>query len=81
MYFYLAKVGFEPTPTSTAAPSNTETTVIPSRPLHSLKRRYHGQDLCSISLHYPSDRVTFRCANTRNTWILWIPKLGNSLLY
>ena len=23
MYFYLAKVGFEPTPTSTAAPSNT----------------------------------------------------------
>ena len=32
MYFYLAMVGFEPTPTSTAAPSNTETTVIPSRP-------------------------------------------------
>ena len=29
MYFYLAMVGFEPTPTSTAAPSNTETTVIP----------------------------------------------------
>ena len=28
MYFYLAMVGFEPTPTSTAAPSNTETTVI-----------------------------------------------------
>ena len=28
MYFYLAMVGFEPTPT--AAPSNTETTVIPS---------------------------------------------------
>ena len=26
MYFYLAMVGFEPTPTSTAAPSNTETT-------------------------------------------------------
>ena len=25
MYFYLAMVGFEPTPTSTAAPSNTET--------------------------------------------------------
>ena len=35
MYFYLAMVGFEPTPTSTAAPSNTETTVIPSRPLRS----------------------------------------------
>ena len=34
MYFYLAMVGFEPTPTATAAPSNTETTVIPSRPLH-----------------------------------------------
>ena len=34
MYFYMAMVGFEPTPTSTAAPSNTETTVIPSRPLH-----------------------------------------------
>ena len=36
MYFYLAKVGFEPTPTSTAAPSNTETTVIPTRPLTTL---------------------------------------------
>ena len=38
MYIYLATVGFEPTPTSTAAPSNTETTVIPSRPLRSLKK-------------------------------------------
>ena len=38
MYFYLATVGFEPTPTSIAAPSNTETTVIPSRPLRSLKK-------------------------------------------
>ena len=38
MYFYLAKVGFEPTPTSTPAPSNTETTVIPTRPLRSLKK-------------------------------------------
>ena len=39
MYFYLANVGFEPTPTSTAAPSNTETTVvIPTRPLRSLKK-------------------------------------------
>ena len=28
MYFYLANVGFEPMPTSTAAPSNTETTAI-----------------------------------------------------
>ena len=37
MYFYLAMV-VEPTPTSTAAPSNTETTVIPSRPLRSLKK-------------------------------------------
>ena len=36
MYFYLALVGFETTPTSTAAPSNTEATVIPSRPLHFL---------------------------------------------
>ena len=38
MYFYLAMVGFEPTPTATAAPSNTETTVITSRPLRSLKK-------------------------------------------
>ena len=38
MYFYLAKVGFQPTPTSTATPSNTETTVIPTRPLCSLKK-------------------------------------------
>ena len=40
MYFYLAMVGFEPMPTSTAAPSNTETTVIPSRPLRSLKKEF-----------------------------------------
>ena len=39
MYFYLAMVGFEPTPTSTAAPSNTGTTVIPSKPLRSLKKK------------------------------------------
>ena len=39
MYFYLAMVGFEPTPTSTAVPSNTETTVISSRPLRSLKKK------------------------------------------
>ena len=66
MYFYLAMVGFEPTPTATAAPSNTETTVIPSRPLRSLKKRsYHDRGLCLISLHYTSDRVIrFRCANT-----------------
>ena len=30
MYFYLAMVGFEPTPTLTAAPSNTERTVMRS---------------------------------------------------
>ena len=65
MYFYSAMVGFEPTPTATAAPSNTETTVIPSRPLQSLKRSYHDRGLCLISLHYTSDRVIrFRCANT-----------------
>ena len=65
LYFYLAKVGFEPTPTSTAPPSNTETTVIPTLLLRSLKRSYHSQGLCSFSLHYPSDRATmFRCANT-----------------
>ena len=39
MYFYLAMVGFEPTATSTAAPfCNTETAVIPSWPLRSLKK-------------------------------------------
>ena len=53
MYFYLAMVGLEPTPTSNAAASNTEATVIPSRPLPSLKRSYHGRGLCLISLHYP----------------------------
>ena len=31
MYIDLVMVGFEPTPTTTAAPSNTETTGIPSR--------------------------------------------------
>ena len=73
MYFYLAMVGFEPTPTTTAAPSNTETTVIPSRPLRSLKRSYHDRGLCLISLHYTSDRVIrFRCANT----IIYIYMVG-----
>ena len=38
MYFYLARVGFEPMPTLTAAPCKTETAVIPTRPLCSLKR-------------------------------------------
>ena len=38
MYLFLAMVGFEPMPTSTAAPSNTETTVITSRPLRSFKQ-------------------------------------------
>ena len=61
MYFYLATVGFEPTPTSTAAPSNTETTVIPSRPLRSLKKElscprfmldFSALHVCLISLHY-----------------------------
>ena len=56
MYFYLAKVGFEPTPTSTAAPSNTETTVIPTRPLRSLKKelswsRYSGQGSFLMRVH------------------------------
>ena len=35
---YFAMVGFEPTPTSTAAPSNTETTALPSRQLRSFKK-------------------------------------------
>ena len=42
--------------------------------------------LCWISLHYPSDRVTrFCCAkahsDTRNIWILWIPKFGNTCIH
>ena len=78
MYFYLTMVGFEPTPTATAAPSNTETTVIPSRPLHSLKRSYHDRGLCLISLHYTSDRVIrFRCANT----IIYIQGIPGSYGY
>ena len=39
MYFYLANVGFEPTPTLTAAPSNTETTVMATT-LHNNVRVY-----------------------------------------
>ena len=62
MYFYLAIVGFEPTSTSTAAPSNTETTVIPSWPLRSLKKELSWPRSMLNFLHYPSDRVTrFRC--------------------
>ena len=65
MYFYLAMVGFEPTPTSTAAPSNTETTVIPSRPLRSLKKELSWPRFMLDYLHYTSYRATrFRCANT-----------------
>ena len=78
MYFYLAMVGFEPTPTATAAPSNTETTVIPPRPLRSLKRSYHDRGLCLISLHYTSDRVfRFRCAYT----IIYIQGIPGSYGY
>ena len=78
MYFYLATVGFEPTPTATAAPSNTETTVIPSRPLRSQKWSYHDRGLCLISLHYTPDRVIrFRCAST----IIYIQGIPGSYGY
>ena len=66
MYFYLAMVGFEPTPTSTAAPSNTETTVIPSRPLRSLKKElsyiYHIYHISYIYIYIKLEilqQVTF----------------------
>ena len=58
MYFYLAMVGFEPTLTSTAVPSNTETTVIPSRPLRSLLKE----------LSWPRFMLYFLC-NTRRIYI------------
>ena len=78
MYFYLAKVGFEPTPTSTAVLSNTETTVVPTRPLRCLKKELSRQRLCSFSLHYPSDRDTMiRCANT----IIYIQEIHGSYGY
>ena len=78
MYFNLAMVGFEPTPTSTAAPSNTETTVIPSRPLRSLKKELSWPRFMLGFLHYPSDRVTgFRCANT----IIYIQGIPGSYGY
>ena len=66
MYFYLAMVGFEPMPTSTAAPSNAETICHTLSATTLLKKRsYHGRGLCLTFLHYKSDRVTlFRCANT-----------------
>ena len=65
MYFYLANVGFEPKLTLSAAPSNTETTVIPTRPLRSLKKELSWPRFMLDSLHYPSDRVIrFPCANT-----------------
>ena len=39
---------------------------------------YHGQGLCSFSLHYPSDRATmFRCANT----IIYIQGIPGSYGY
>ena len=78
MYLNLAMVGFEPTPNSTAAPSNTETTVIPSRPLRSLKKELSWPRFMLISLHYTSDRVTrFRCANT----IIYIQGIPGSYGY
>ena len=81
MYFYLAMVGFEPTPTSTAAPSNTETTVIPSRPLRSLKKELSWPrfmlDFSALHVGY-MDRVTrFRCANT----IIYIQGIPGSYGY
>ena len=78
MYLNLAMVGFEPTPTSTAAPSNTETTVIPSRPLRSLKKELSWPRFMLDFSHYTSDRVTrFRCANT----IIYIQGIPGSYGY
>ena len=70
MYFYLAMVGFEPTPTSTAAPSNTETTVIPSRPLRSLKKE----------LSWPRFMLDFFCV-TRRIGLLGFVVLTQSSIY
>ena len=72
MYFYLAMVGFEPTPTSTAAPSNTETTVIPSQPLHSLKKELY------IYIYISIDAFLFLCI-----FMLFCPfkKLVRSAIY
>ena len=78
MYFYLVMVGFEPTSTSTAAPSNTETTVIPSRPLRSLKKELSWPRCMLDFSALPSDRVTrFRCANT----IIYIQGIPGSYGY
>ena len=70
MYFYLAMVGFEPTPTSTAAPSNTETTVIPSRPLRSLLKE----------LSWPRFLLDFLCI-TRWIGLLGFVVLTQSSIY
>ena len=78
MYFVLAMVGFEPTPTSTAAPSNTETTVIPSRPLRSLKKELSWPRFMLDFSALPVDRATrFRCANT----IIYIQGIPGSYGY
>ena len=45
MYFYLAMVGFEPTPTSTAAPINSYSRKQPSSivfPIHIIKHSLQG---------------------------------------
>ena len=78
MYFYLAMVGFEPMPTSTAAPSNIETTVIPSRPLRSLKKELSWPrfmlDFSALHVRYVT---RFRCANT----IIYIQGIPGSYGY
>ena len=78
MYFYLAMVGFEPTPTSTAAPSNTETAVIPSRPLRSLIKELSWPRFMLDFSALPVGWVTgFRCANT----IIYIQGIPGSYGY
>ena len=63
-------MGFEPTPTSTAVPSNTETTVIPSRPLRSLLKK----------LSWPRFMLDFLCI-TRRIGLLGFVVLTQSSIY
>ena len=77
MYFYLATVGFEPTPTSTAVPSNTETTVISTRPLRFLKKELSWPrfmlDFSALPLGVFGGWGLFVGSNLKNVTFLYTP--------
>ena len=56
MIYYRPERGFEP-PAADPARSHSETSIITTEPLHSLKTEFHRTRLYEISLNNISDRI------------------------